>query len=97
MSGEFRPRNFRRSLRGAGITATEYRVAVELAEYAGNGKSVVWPSIATLAADCEVDRSTVIRALNQLKVKGVIACASERNGGRGRTTRWRLLNRKGRT
>jgi DNA-binding MarR family transcriptional regulator len=93
---EFRPRNFRRSLRGAGITATEYRVAVELCEYAGAGKSIVWPSIATLAADCEVDRSTVIRALNQLKAKGLIACVGDRSGGRGRATRWRLLNKKGR-
>jgi hypothetical protein len=34
-ANNFSPRAFRRSLRGAGITATEYRVAVELCEYAG--------------------------------------------------------------
>jgi len=89
----FSPRGFRRSLRRAGITATQYRVAVELCEYAGSDKPEVWPSVAALAADCEVDRSTVIRALNQLEKKGLIACASDRAGGRHRKTKWCLVTR----
>jgi hypothetical protein len=91
----FSPRAFRRGLRGAGITATEYRVAVELCEYAGPGKPVVWPSIAALAEDCELDRSTVIRTLNRLEVKGFIARDSARKGGRGQSTRWRLIVKGG--
>src|SRR5262249_51390390 len=89
--GDFHPRDFRRGLRGAGLTANEYRVAVELSEYAAVGKPVVWPAVDTLAADCAVSRSTVIRALNRLEAKAVITCAGGRNGGRGRSTRWRLL------
>jgi hypothetical protein len=52
----FSPRAFRRGLRGAGITATEYRVAVELCEYAGpknqlcGRPSLCWPRIANLIA-----------------------------------------------
>jgi len=88
---DFSPRAFRRSLRGAGITATEYRVAVELCEYAGPQKPVVWPSIAVLAEDCELGRSTVIRVLGQLESKGFIACDGGRKGGRGCSTRWRPI------
>ena len=74
----FNPRAFRRSLRRAGLTATQYRVAVELCEYATQDKSVVWPSVAVLAEDCELGRSTVIRVLGQLESKGFIVC----DGGR---------------
>lgn len=87
----FHPQDFRRGLRRAGISSTEYRVAVELSDYAGSGNSVVWPAVATLAADCEIDRSTVIRALNHLEAKGFISRATASKGGRGHTTRWRLL------
>ena len=82
----FSPRAFRRSLRRAGITLTQYRVAVELCEYARQDRSVVWPSIAVLAEDCELDRSTVIRNLNRLEVKGFFACDGARKGGRGQST-----------
>lgn len=91
MSGEFHPRDFRRGLRGVKLSAQQYRVAVELSEYSAIGKAIVWPSIATLAADCGVGRSTVIRALNRLLSVGVIASAGSRAGGRGRATRWQLL------
>ena len=88
----FSPRAFRRSLRRAGITLTQYRVAVELCEYATQDKSVVWPSVAVLAEDCELGRRTVIYALNELESKGVIACDDGgRKGGRGCATRWRLI------
>jgi Helix-turn-helix domain len=92
MSGdEFHPRDFRRSLRGAGLTPTERMVAVELSEYSGIGKAIVWPAIATLAADCGVGRSTVKRALNRLQSKGFTAAIGSRAGGRGHATRWQLL------
>ena len=87
----FSPRAFRRSLRRAGITLTQYRVAVELCEYARQDRSVVWPSIAVLAEDCELGRSTVIRVLGQLESKGFIACDGGRKGGRGCSTRWRPI------
>ncbi len=87
----FRPRDFRRGLRRAGLTPTEYRVAVELCEYAGPDKAVVWPSNPTLAEDCGLCVRTVVRALNRLQAEGVIACAGTRKGGRGRGTRWELL------
>jgi hypothetical protein len=92
MSAEkFHPGDFRRGLRRAGITAIEYRIAVELSEYAGLGRAVVWPAVPTIAADCEVSCSTVNRALNKLEAKGFIACSSRSKGGRGCTTHWRLL------
>ncbi|WP_029108545.1 helix-turn-helix domain-containing protein [Mycobacterium sp. URHD0025] len=87
----FNPRAFRRSLRRAGITATQYRVAVELCEYASQDRSVVWPSVAVLAEDCELGRSTVIRILGQLESHGIITCDGGRKGGRGCSTRWRLI------
>jgi hypothetical protein len=95
MSDEFHPREFRRSLRGAGITLAEHRVAVELCEYAAVGKPVVWPAIDTLAADCGLSRSATKRALNQLQVKGVIVCDGDRSGGRGRANRWWLIVKGG--
>lgn len=89
---DFHPRDFRRSLRGAVLSATQYRVAVELSEYSGIGKAIVWPAIATLAADCGVSRSTVIRALKRLQSQGFAAPVGGRRGvGRGHTTRWQLL------
>jgi Helix-turn-helix domain len=91
VSGEFHPRDFRRSLRGAGLTPTERMVAVELSEYSGIGKAIVWPAVATLAADCGVGRSTVKRALNRLQSKGFTAAIGSRAGGRGHATRWQLL------
>jgi hypothetical protein len=91
--GDFSPRAFRRGLRGAGagVTLTEHRVAVELCEYAGQGNPFAWPSIDTLAEDCVLDRRTVIRALNRLAANGFIVCDGTRNGGRGKSTRWRLI------
>ena len=53
---EFHPRDFRRGLRHAGVTDAEYRVAVELSEYAAIGKAVVWPSLPTLAEHCRMER-----------------------------------------
>ena len=94
-SAAFNPRVFRRSLRRAGVTANQYRVAVELCEYASQDKSVVWPSVAVLAEDCELDRRNVIRALNQLESKGFIVCDGGRKGGRGCSTRWRLVIKGG--
>jgi hypothetical protein len=91
-SGEFHPGKFRRSLRRAGITSTEYRVAVELSEYANPGNPIVWPSVETLAADCEVTDRTIERTLSALKSKRLIAEVGSRKGGRGRTTRWLLVN-----
>jgi hypothetical protein len=91
----FSPRAFRRGLRGPDITLTEHRVAVELCEYAGPDKPVVWPAIDTLAADCGLSRSATKRALNQLRVKGVIVCDGDRNGGRGHANRWRLIVKAG--
>jgi hypothetical protein len=96
MTAEFHPRDFRRSLRGASLTPTERVVAVELSEYSGIGKAIVWPAVDTLAENCGVHRATVIRALNGLQSKGFAAAIGSRAGGRGHTTRWQLLV-KGRT
>jgi hypothetical protein len=64
MAAEFNPRDFRRGLRGAGLTDAEYRVAVELAEFSMIGKPEVWPSLPTLAENCcMADRRSVRRIL----------------------------------
>ncbi|XTP33135.1 helix-turn-helix domain-containing protein [Mycobacterium sp. TJFP1] len=70
-------------------------MAVELCEYASQDRSVVWPSVAVLAEDSELDRSSVIRALNQLAAAGFIVCDGGRKGGRGCSTRWRLVIKGG--
>jgi Helix-turn-helix domain len=92
MSAEdFQPRDFRRSLRGAGLTDAEYRVAVELCEFAGIGRPVVWPSMPVLAENCCMsDRRNVRRILHRLETKGVIVCIARSKGGRGQTSRWEL-------
>ena len=52
-------------------------------------------AIDTLAVDCGLSRSATKRALNQLRVKGVIVCDGDRSGGRGRANRWRLIVKGG--
>lgn len=93
MAAEFNPRDFRRGLRDASITDAEYRVAVELCEHAGIGKPVVWPSVPTLAENCCMKDRAVQYILRRLESKGVIACENRSKGGRGQTSRWRLLTK----
>ena len=87
---QFHPRDFRRGLRHAGLTDGEYRVAIELSEFAGIDRPVVWPSIPTLAENCCIDERSVRRILHRLEAKGVIACIVRSKGGRGHTNQSRL-------
>ncbi|OBI52960.1 helix-turn-helix domain-containing protein [Mycobacterium sp. E796] len=86
----FNPREFRRALRGAGLSATEYRVAVELCEYTSPDRPDAWPSVETLAAVCGVSRRTVQRVLSKLSTAGLINAVGGRAGGRYKPTVWRL-------
>jgi len=75
------------------VTDAEYRVAVELSEYAAIGKAVVWPSLPTLAEHCRMERRSVQRILRRLEGKGVIVCVTRSKGGRSQTSRWQLCTR----
>jgi hypothetical protein len=90
---QFHPREFRRGLRHAWLTDAEYRIAVELCEFAGIGKPVVWPSVPTLAENCCMKDRGVQYILGRLETKGVIVCVTRSKGGRGQTSRWQLLVR----
>lgn len=93
----FQPRDFRRSLRGAGITPTEYRVAIELCEYANRGEPIVWPSVPTLAENSAMTDRAVQKILRRLEDKGVIVCEIRSKGGPGKSSRWRLVIRNAET
>jgi hypothetical protein len=87
---EFHPRDFRRGLRHANLTDSEFRVAVELCEYAGFDKPTVWPSTVVLADTCGMAERSLRRIIRRLEAKGVITCAAPSKGGRGQTSRWQL-------
>ncbi|WP_418888527.1 helix-turn-helix domain-containing protein [Mycolicibacterium neoaurum] len=87
----FNPREFRRSLRNIGLTPGQFRVAVELCEFAGPDKPEVWPSIPTIAENCEMTQKGVQVALKALTKRGLIVCIHASKGGRGQTNRWRLM------
>ena len=93
MSGQpqFHPGDFRRGLRHAGLTHGEFRVAVELAEYARPGKPTVWPSATTLAEICGMTKRGIQLVLASLEAKRAIVCTGRSKGGRGHTNHWRLL------
>jgi Helix-turn-helix domain len=88
---EFNPREFRRSLRRPDISDAEYRVAVELCEHANRGDPIVWPSVPTLAEDSAMTDRAVQKILRRLEDKGVIVCEIRSKGGRGKSSRWRLI------
>lgn len=87
----FHPGDFRRALRDLNLTPTERVVAVELCEYAGPERPIVWPSNRTLADRCGMSRPGVIGILSRLAAKSVILCAARSKGGRGCTTPWLLV------
>jgi Helix-turn-helix domain len=93
VSGQFHPGVFRRGLRHAGLSDGEFRVAVELSEYSGMDKPVVWPSVRALAEACGMTERGVQKALERLVTKGVLALVSRTKGGRGCTNHWRLLTK----
>lgn len=91
MSAEFHPSDFRRGLRYAGLTHGEFRVAVELCEYAAVDEPIVWPSVKTLAETAGMTERGVQIVFKGLTRKRVIVCVETSRGGSGKTNRWRLL------
>jgi hypothetical protein len=91
MAAEFHPSDFRRGLRHAGLTHGEFRVAVELCEYATINEPIVWPSVGTLAETCGMTRQGVQGSLRGLQAKGVVIRVTPGRCGRGQTNHWRLL------
>lgn len=87
----FHPSDFRRGLRYAGLTHGEFRVAVELCEYATVNEPIVWPSVGTLAETCGMTRQGVQGSLRGLQAKGVIIRVTPGRCGRGQTNHWCLL------
>lgn len=88
---DFHPRDFRRGLRHLRLDDAEYRVAMELCEFAAIGRPIVWPGVKTLAEHCGMTPRGVQGILLRLEAKGVIACVTRSKGGRGHTTHWQLL------
>lgn len=87
---KFHPRDFRRGLRFNTLTDSEFRVAVELCEFAGPGNPEVWPSTARMAEYCCMDERSVRRIMRRLEAKGVVSCDGPSKGGRNQTNRWTL-------
>lgn len=65
-------------------------VLVVLAEAAGPD-ATAWPSNATIADRALLSERQVVRLLHALVELGRIVAVDGRSGGRGRTTRWRLV------
>lgn len=76
----------------AGLRPTEKLVLVRLADRA-NGDGKCWPSLDGIATDCNINRATVIRAIQQLERMGHIEI--DKGGGRRINNRYLVL--KGRT
>jgi hypothetical protein len=80
------------SLTGAdGVNLGRKMVLFGLAKYADRDNGVAFPSIARLAEFACIDRRSVRRMLTELVQAGLVAAESVRNGGRKRTTPYRLL------
>lgn len=61
-----------------------------LASHADRNTDVAYPSVATLGHETGLVRRTVQDCLNELVAAGEIEQVGPRNGGRGRTTRYRI-------
>src|SRR5262245_56804766 len=70
-------------------SATRKAVALKLADHADDNGRSIYPSVATIAAAIEVDRSTVQRTLKQLCKDGFLEVA-KKGGGRGNPTLYRI-------
>jgi len=63
-------------------------VLIAIANHVHGGESYAWPSVARIAAEARVDRSTVYRSLHRLEAIGELVVT--RGGGRGNTNSYTL-------
>jgi hypothetical protein len=62
----------------ATLPGAAYAVAIVLASYLNSKTNRSWPSIATLVANINRDRSTVLRAIKKLEICGLLAIKRRR-------------------
>jgi hypothetical protein len=77
-----------RVVRDEELPGAAVRVAVLLWELQNAGRGCAWPSLAYIAAQSKMHKSTVIRSLQMLRQRGWITTAHR--GGRHRTNEYRI-------
>lgn len=75
-------------LRMPGLSQSEKLVLAGLADHLRNGRSVCWPSLATLAEYAGVSERSVRTTLRSLEGRGLVITSTAK--GRGNTSRYRL-------
>lgn len=73
--------------RDTGLPGAALRVAILLWEHMNADRGYAWPSLVYIAEQLGVDKSTVVRSLKKLEVRGWIS--TERRCGRHRGNRYR--------
>lgn len=80
--------SWRLAIRDSGLGSTARLVAWALSNYMDTRGGSAFPGVERLAADTATSRSTVKRALNELRERGWLVVV-ESGGGRGRATEYR--------
>lgn len=70
----------------AGLTPTQKLVALVISAHM-NGTGEAWPSVGTIAAECDLHAATVQRARSVLVARGLLVV--DQGGGRSKTNRYR--------
>jgi DNA-binding transcriptional MocR family regulator len=70
----------------AGLTPTQKLVAFVIGAHM-NGTGEAWPSVGTIAAECDLHAATVQRARSVLVARGLLVV--DQGGGRSKTNRYR--------
>jgi biotin operon repressor len=71
-------------------SATRKAVAARLANYAQDDGTQVYPSLSRIAKETELSKSTVQRAIRDLRLAGVLVVVEEGGGGPRSTTKYRF-------
>lgn len=69
-------------------SANRKMVALRLADFADDGGRGIWPTVARVAAECEISESTVQRVLRDFVAEGILVVVKAGGGGRGTATRY---------
>ena len=71
-------------------SAARKAVAAKLADHAQDDGTQVYPSLSRIAKETELSKSTVQRAIRDLRQSGILLVVEEGGSGRGATTKYRF-------
>lgn len=74
-----------------GVTPAERIVLYAFADYADKAGGSVWPSLLTIADECEIDERTARRIVRRLEARGLVSVAARRGIGGRATNAYELL------